>query len=240
MTELAAPLAAALLAGLAGGVHCLGMCAGVSGLFALHAGAASLRHQLPLAVVYNAGRLATYALLGYLVAAAGWSAVSLAPALAGPVRVAAGVVLILIGLQIALELRLLARIESVGAVIWNRVSPLARRLLPVRSTPGAFGLGLLWGLLPCGLVYSMLLLATGSAEPAHGALLMLAFGVGTLPAMLATGLAAARLAHWTRRRWLRLGAGLIVVALGILTAAVPLATALSSPGQSHHESEERM
>ncbi len=234
MTEFAAALTTAFLAGLLGSAHCLGMCGGISGLFALHDSVRGLRRQLPMALTYNAGRLASYAILGFLVAAVGSRFVDLTPAIAGPVRVVAGVVIILIGLQIAFDLRALSLLERIGGIAWSRLSPVAGRLLPVTSLPRALGLGLLWGLLPCGLVYSALLVAATSLDAGHGALIMLAFGAGTTPAMLFTGLGAARLAQLMRDKRTRLGAGLLIVMLGILTLFMPM-TALLSPGpHAHH------
>ncbi len=234
MTDLFAALATAFLAGLVGSAHCLGMCGGISGLFALHSSVRGLHRQLPMALVYNAGRLASYALLGFAVAAAGSRFAALTPALGKPVRLVAGAVIILIGLQIAFNFRALGFLERMGGAAWSRVSPLAGRLLPVNSLPRALGLGLLWGLVPCGLVYSMLLVAATSGHAVDGALVMLAFGIGTTPAMLLTGLGAARLAQLMRDRRTRLGAGLLIVMLGILTLLMPI-TALLSPGpHSHH------
>lgn len=234
MTALTASNTAALLTGLLGSAHCLGMCAGISGLFAMHTSAAGLRRQLPMALTYNAGRLASYAILGFVVAALGTRLVGLIPALAGPVRLAAGVVIILIGLQIAFDLRVLGGLERMGSMVWERVAPLTKGLLPVTSLPRALGLGLLWGLLPCGLVYSVLLVAATSAEAADGALVMVAFGLGTTPAMLLTGLGAARLAQIMRRKRTRLGAGLLIVLLGILTVALPVLAAISADSSHSH------
>jgi sulfite exporter TauE/SafE len=234
MTGLATSLSAVLLAGLLGSAHCLGMCAGISGLFAVHSSAVGLRSQLPLALVYNAGRLASYSALGLLVGALGSHVVGLMPALARPVRFAAGLVIVLIGLQIAVDLRALAGLERAGAAVWKTVAPLSRRLLPVTSLPRAAGLGLLWGLLPCGLVYSVLLVAATAARPVDGALVMFAFGVGTTPAMLLSGLGAARLAQLMQRRHIRTGAGLLIVLLGILTMALPVFGWLSAAdGHAH-------
>lgn len=233
MTEITTSLAAALLTGLLGSAHCLGMCGGISGLFAMRSGAAGLRRQLPMAVTYNAGRLASYAILGFVAAALGARFTGLTPALAGPVRLAAGVIIILIGLQIAFDLRVLGWLERMGGKLWERVAPLARGLMPVTSLPRALGLGLLWGLLPCGLVYSVLLVAATTAQPADGALVMIAFGLGTTPAMLLTGLGAARLSQLMQQRRTRLGAGLLIVILGLLTITMPVLATLSS-GTSHH------
>ena len=121
-----------------------------------------------------------------------------------------------------------------GSVAWSRISPFAGRLLPVSSLPRALGLGLLWGLIPCGLVYSVLLVAATSASATNGALVMLAFGAGTTPAMLLTGLGAARLAQLMQDRRTRLGAGLLIVMLGILTLFMPITALLSPIPHSHH------
>jgi sulfite exporter TauE/SafE len=234
MTDLVAALTTAFLAGLLGSAHCLGMCGGISGLFALHASVRGLSRQLPMALVYNAGRLASYALLGFAVAAVGSRFAALTPAVGKPVRLIAGAVIILIGLQIAFNFRALGFLERMGGAAWSRISPFAGRLLPVTSLPRALGLGLLWGLIPCGLVYSVLLVAATSARALDGALVMLAFGLGTAPAMLLTGLGAARLAQLMQDRRTRLGAGLLIVMLGILTVFMPI-TALVSPGpHAHH------
>ncbi len=229
MTEIGAAVTAALLAGLLGSAHCLGMCGGISGLFALHSGARGLKRQLPMALAYNAGRLLSYALLGLAVAALGSRVAGLTPAAAGPVRLVAGAVIILIGLQIAFDIRVLGVLERMGGLAWSRISPLAGKLLPVDNLARALGLGLLWGLLPCGLVYSVLLVAASSARAAEGAVIMLAFGIGTTPAMLLTGLGAARLSQLMRDRRTRLGAGLLIVLLGILTLMMPI-SAMMSPG----------
>ena len=209
------------------------MCAGVSGLFAVQAGAASLRSRLPLALTYNGGRLLGYALLGLAVGILGSGAVAALPALAGPVRIAGGLVIVLIGLRIAFTWRLLEPLERMGGVLWARFAPLARRLLPVTSHPRALGLGLLWGWLPCGLVYSVLLLAATTARPVTAAVLMATFGLGTLPAMLATGLGAARLGDLLRRRRARLGLGLCLVILGCATLALPIFGLLQPATHTH-------
>ena len=233
MTEAVPALAAAFLAGLLGSAHCLGMCAGLSGLFAVQAEVASLRTRLPLALTYNGGRIVGYALLGLAVGTLGGGAIAALPALATPVRITGGLVIVLIGLRIAFAWRLLEPLERMGAVLWARFAPLARRLLPVTSVPRALGLGLLWGWLPCGLVYSVLLLATTTATPAEGALLMALFGCGTLPAMLTTGLGAARLGVLLRRRHARLGLGASLVILGLATLALPLLGLLQPAPHSH-------
>lgn len=234
MTELFPIVSAAFLTGLLGSAHCLGMCAGISGLFAVNTSIASLGSQLPMAIFYNLGRIATYMLLGVVVASFGGALVESRPALAKPVLLATGVVIILIGLQVAFNWRLLNPIERMGGLLWQKISPVARRFVPVTSLPRALGLGLLWGWLPCGLVYSVLLVAATSTAPAGGAAVMFAFGIGTMPAMVMTGIGAARLSAIMRRRGTRLGFGLLIVALGLLTVSMPITAWLSpAPHQMH-------
>jgi len=222
MSELVPALSAALLAGLLGSAHCLGMCAGISGLFAVNSGVASLRNELPFALTYNLGRVISYAVLGIIVAAFGGVIVKASPNIAGGIRLLSGVVIILVGLKVAFDLRALNAIERMGATLWSRIAPAAKKLVPVTNLPRALGLGLVWGWLPCGLVYSVLLIAATSAEPVNGAAIMIAFGLGTMPAMVLTGLGAARLSQLMRRRGTRLGLGLLIVVLGLLTIAMPV------------------
>jgi len=232
MSELAPLLSAAALAGLLGSAHCLGMCAGIAGLFSVNAAIGSLRQSLPYALVYNGGRIASYAILGTIVAAFGSVIVRASPALAIGIRLLGGAIIILIGLKVAFDVRLLNVLEQMGSTVWARIAPLARRLVPVTSLPRALGLGLVWGWLPCGLVYSVLLLAATSGRAVDGAAVMVAFGLGTLPAMLLTGLGAAGLAERLRRRGARLGLGLLIVAMGVLTLALP-ASRLLTMGSSN-------
>ncbi len=232
MNEFFPLLATAFVTGLLGSTHCLGMCGGLSGLFAAGASVATLKTQLPLALAYNSGRVLSYAFLGAAVALIGGGAVTLAPQLAGVVRIASGVLIVLIGLQVAFQWRLLSQVEKIGASIWSRIAPRAKRLLPVNTLPKAMGLGLLWGWLPCGLVYSALLLAATSADAAGGATTMVAFGLGTMPAMIMSGLSASKLSAFMSRN--RIGAGLLIVLLGIATLAMPLMSMNGgSPGSGH-------
>lgn len=222
MTALLPVLGAALLTGFVGSAHCLGMCSGISGLFAVSASVTGLRQQLPMALVYNFGRLASYGVLGAIVAGFGSRVVGLAPGTASIIRLATGAVIILIGLQVAFDLRLLAPLEKAGATLWNRLAPVARHFVPVTNLKRALGLGLLWGWLPCGLVYSALLMAATTGGSLHGALTMLAFGAGTLPAMVLTGMGAASLSRAMQRRQARLGLGLVIIVLGAVTVTLPV------------------
>ena len=215
-------LGAALLTGFLGSAHCLGMCAGISGLFAVNAGVSGLRRQLPKALTYNLGRLISYGALGAIVAGFGDVIVRLAPDVAGTIRLLTGIVIILIGLQVAFDWRFLAPVEKAGAALWEKLAPAARHFLPVTSGWRALGLGLLWGWLPCGLVYSALLMAAASGGPLQGAATMLVFGAGTLPAMVLTGVGASQLSRLLQRRWTRRAMGAFIVILGLMTIALPV------------------
>jgi len=232
MSELWPILATAFVTGLLGSAHCFGMCAGISGLFAVSANVASLKTQLPKAIGYNLGRVLSYALLGIAVALVGKTMVSGIPDIAAPVRFASGVLIILVGLQLAFGWRILSPLESAGAKLWNRIAPAAKGLVPVETTIQAIGLGLIWGWLPCGLVYSVLLLAATTADPVNGGLVMISFGLGTMPAMIATGLSASKIEQFVSGK--RLGAGLLIIVLGLATIAMPVMKFTSSSEQMQH------
>ena len=232
MNELLPILAAAFVAGFLGSAHCFGMCGGISGLFAVNASVTSLRAQMPKAITYNLGRILSYAILGALVALLGKTTVGLIPKITAPVRLASGILIILVGLQLAFGWRILAPLESAGAKLWKRIAPAAKGLVPVDTMAQALGLGLIWGWLPCGLVYSVLLLAATTTEMASGALVMIAFGLGTMPAMLATGMSASKLAQFMSGK--RVGAGLLIIVLGLATIAMPVMKLSGTQEQSGH------
>lgn len=232
MNELWPVLTASFITGFVGSAHCVGMCGGISGLFAVNANVASLRAQFTKAIAYNLGRILTYAIIGAAVAVLGKSAVASIPALMAPIRLASGVLIVFVGLQLAFGWRILAPLENAGARLWKRIAPAAQGLVPVNTIPQALGLGLIWGWLPCGLVYSVLLLAATTAQPTGGGLVMIAFGLGTMPAMVATGVSASKLAQFMSGK--RMGAGLLIVLLGLATIAMPVMKLTGIQGQSGH------
>ena len=128
----------------------------------------------------------------------------------------ANLMLVALGLYLMGAWSGLARLEQAGSVVWRRVQPLMRPLLPMDTMPKALALGALWGWVPCGMVYSVLLAAMLTGSPWSGAAVMLAFGLGTLPALLAIGMAGARLRSWVKARGVRVTCGLIVLAFGVL------------------------
>ena len=219
MLELAPLLVSALILGLLGGGHCLGMCGGLMGALTLAIPKEQQGRRVRLLLAYNLGRVLSYASAGLLLGLAGW-ALAGSP-LATAMRVVAALLLITMGLYLAGWWSGLTRIERLGRGLWRHIQPVASRLLPVSSLPRALLLGALWGWLPCGLVYSTLLWAASQGNAAHSALLMLAFGVGTWPILMATGLAAERSNALLRKRGVRVAGGLLVILFGLWTLPGP-------------------
>ena len=219
MADLAPLLISALILGLLGGGHCLGMCGGLMGALTLAIPPEQRGRRLQLLLAYNLGRILSYATAGLLFGLAGW-AVASSPA-AMLLRIVAGLLLISMGLYLGGWWSGLTRIEAIGRGLWRHIQPVASRLLPVSSLPRALLLGALWGWLPCGLVYSTLLWAASQGDALDSSLLMLAFGLGTWPVLLATGMAAERLTALLRRRGVRMAGGLLVVLFGLWTLPGP-------------------
>jgi sulfite exporter TauE/SafE len=215
MLELAPLLVSALILGLLGGGHCLGMCGGLMGALTLAIPKEQRSRRFRLLLAYNLGRILSYATAGLLIGLAGWAVANSPAALF--MRVLAGLLLIAMGLYLAGWWSGLTRIESLGRGLWRYIQPVANRLLPVSSLPRALLLGELWGWLPCGLVYSTLLWSASQGNALDSALLMLAFGLGTWPVLLATGLAAERVTAILRKRSVRMAGGLLVILFGIWT-----------------------
>lgn len=205
-----------LLLGVASGLHCVGMCGGIVGAFSSRQGIFFKNELMKRQIAYNAGRIASYAAAGAAAGLAGsvaaYAGVVL-PAQTG-LYVLANVVLVLVALHIAGVSNPLSKIEQLGTPLWRRLQPLAGRLLAARGAAKAFGAGAVWGWLPCGLVYGALAAAAFAGSPARGALAMAAFGLGTLPYLLAAGLAAARLRSLMRRRAVRIAAAGALLGFG--------------------------
>src|SRR5574340_1089590 len=207
-------LLAALLAGLLGGVHCVGMCGGIVAAFSFHAYVSAPPFRLHLA--YNLGRVSSYTLFGALAGALGASLklTGLMPVQIG-LYVLAQVVMVLLGLYLAGFNQWVLVFERAGGALWRQVKPLFQKLLPVRSMPQALLAGMAWGWLPCGLVYSILVSALAAGSAPSGAALMLAFGLGTLPNLLGMGLFARQIQPFMQRPWMRRTAGMLVTGFGV-------------------------
>ena len=203
---------ALFLVGLLGGTHCVGMCGGIVSAMSMGGQAGWGLH-----LAYNAGRILSYAVAGAVAGALGAASLGLEGQV--PVRMVlyfiANLMLVALGLYLIGLSGALAFTERAGQALWRRVQPLTRRFLPVRGVAQAFPLGMLWGWLPCGLVYSALASALTAGSAGRGAAMMLAFGLGTLPNLLLAGLLLARLNGIVKRPVVRTASGLLVLGFGI-------------------------
>lgn len=217
MPELS--LLAALLVGLLGGGHCAGMCGGI--ITAVSFSMPGNKPSWHLLLAYNLGRVASYTLAGVIAGAVGSTAFFLEHSIpAGKLLYAfANVMLIVLGLYLAGLWHGVVYLEKVGAHLWRRLQPLGKRYLPVRHIGQAAMLGSLWGWLPCGLVYSVLITALASANPVQGGLLMLMFGLGTLPALMLMGMAAVQFKARLQQLWVRRISGGLVIMFGVMGLA---------------------
>lgn len=210
---------AVFLIGLLGGTHCMAMCGGIVGALTtqMPGQQRSVQSVWPLQLAYNFGRIGSYAAAGAAMGALGSMGLLLNDVL--PVQlvlyVAANLMLVALGLYLTGLTQVLAFSERAGQRLWLRIQPLTRRFLPARSIAQAFPLGMLWGFLPCGMVYSVLAAAMMAGSAARGAGLMLAFGLGTLPNLLLAGVLLKRLRDASRARFVRLASGLLVLGFGI-------------------------
>ena len=209
-------LLAAFLVGLLGGVHCVGMCGGIVGALSLglperqRTGSARWRYLL----AYNAARVSSYTLAGALLGGIGWLAANWSGLhqLQQGLQLLAALFMVALGLYLGGWWQGLSQVERAGGLIWNRLEPLGRRFLPLKTPTQAFMLGLVWGWLPCGLVYSVLVWSISTADPFYGAALLFCFGLGTLPNLLLMGVAAASLSARVRDpRTRRIAAALVVL-----------------------------
>ena len=221
-------------ASLLGSLHCVGMCGGIVAAMG-QAGAGRVEGGRAIAteaVPYHVGRIASYALMGAAVGALG-AAFSWSVGTRMALRVAAGLLLIAAGAYVAGWWFGLGQLERWLSPVWRRISPLTRRLLPAETVGRRLALGALWGWLPCGLVYGALASAMSRGDAPSGALAMLAFGLGTLPALVATGTLARELPRLVRAPQTRKTAGILILLFGLWTLGTALLTLQRSHGHVH-------
>lgn len=224
--ELAVNLLAALGIGFLGSSHCLVMCGGIASALQLSMPHLSLVQQLKLQLMLSLGRITTYSLLGALTGAFGAAVLVKLGISLFWLKLVAGVLLLLMALYVARLWFALTLFEKLGSVLWRQVQPVAKTLLPLDSKAKALAYGLCWGFLPCGLVYSSLGWSLASGSAWQGALLMLAFGIGTLPAMLAVGSFARQLSKFKNNTLVRASAASLLALYAFYTIAIALAPRL--------------
>ena len=222
MIANAPTLLATLLLGLAASGHCLVMCGGISAALGIAtAKRADGRPRRDLLVAYQLGRISSYVLAGLLLGGVLGGAIALLDieAVRRTLRVVSAVALLLGALVASGRLRDPG--FGIGRRIWPKLAPLGRRLLPVSSLPRAFAFGMVWGWMPCGFVYTVLLIAALQLDALHAAATMALFGLGTAPALLAAAFGAQRIARFGAREGNRRIAAAALVASAVLTLAGP-------------------
>ncbi|EGM78027.1 hypothetical protein Rhein_1844 [Rheinheimera sp. A13L] len=224
--ELAVNLFAALSIGFLGSSHCLVMCGGIASALQLSMPGLSLMQQMKLQLMLSIGRLTTYSLLGALTGAFGAAVLVKLGISLFWLKLLAGLLLLLMAFYVARLWFALTVLEKFGSALWRKVQPVAKTLLPLDSSSKALAYGLCWGFLPCGLVYSSLGWSLASGSAVQGALLMLAFGLGTLPAMLAVGSFARQLSQFKNNTLIRASAACLLAFYALYTIAIALAPRL--------------
>ena len=226
----------AFLLGLFSTIHCVGMCGGIIGALSLSL-PADIRNNkarmLMFITTYNSGRILSYSFAGLVAGALGTGVLASAGFDQGhTVLRAIGVaMMVAIGLYLAGWLPQLAIVEKIGVPVWKKLEPVGRKLLPVASLPKALAYGVIWGWLPCGLVYFVLLWALTAGTAVEGALTMLAFGIGTMPTLLTTGFMTSWLTRFARSSRARQVVGLLIIAMAVGSLYLPMGDHL--PGHHH-------
>ncbi|GEA50881.1 cytochrome biogenesis protein [Vibrio inusitatus NBRC 102082] len=203
----------AFLIGLAGAGHCMGMCGGIASAVALN----GRKNSFQITLLYNFGRISSYLLIGALVGGAVASSLTVFDSshFLTVLRAIAAVMILLLGLYLAQWWNGLLKIEKMGQHLWKYLSPIAAKMIPLRSPWYAFPVGMVWGWIPCGMVYSMLSWAAVAGSATNGLLIMGCFGLGTLPAMILVGAGSAKYSQFFRSQIIRRVIGSLMIVYSI-------------------------
>jgi sulfite exporter TauE/SafE len=220
-------ITSAFLLGLFSTVHCIGMCGGIIGALSLSLPMEVRNHKPRLFVfvtTYNIGRIASYSLAGLIAGAVGTGVHATAGFEQGHtiLKYLGVAMMVAIGLYLAGWLPQIAVVERIGVPIWKKLEPIGRKLLPVATLPKALAYGLIWGWLPCGLVYFVLIWTLTSGGAIEGAITMLAFGLGTLPTLLSAGFMTSWLTRFARSKRARQVVGCLIIAMAIGSLLIPM------------------
>ena len=211
-------LLTALMAGLFGSLHCAGMCGGIASALGMSLKETRVSGK-PLypALFFQVGRISSYCVAGFIAGTFGdvLTQAEIVKDIANYLRLFSALFIIGLGLYLAGLFAFFSLIEKIGIPVWKKISPLSRHLLPVKYLHQAYGLGFLWGWLPCGLTYSMLLWSIVAGSGTEGGLLMLVFGLGTIPAMLPITLGVGKVVNMVKQPLVRKVVGLLIFAAGI-------------------------
>jgi hypothetical protein len=206
--------------GLFSTLHCLGMCGGIIGALSMGITTKKESHFINHAgyvFAYNFGRVMSYTIAGGIAGLLGGHFAAMVMPDTGHrvLQFIAAAVLVLIGLHLAGWLPKLKLIESFGYKFWQYLQPAGRNFFPVDRIYKALIIGIIWGWLPCALVYSVLLWSLASGGALNGAMLMFAFGAGTLPGMVTAGIMGNKLMELLKQAQIRIWAGIIIILFGI-------------------------
>ena len=211
---------AAFSMGLFGSPHCLGMCGGIVTAFGLSMQHVSDSKKNGLILTYHLGRLISYSLLGLIASLVGVAIFQSIMSNSAP-RIVLGAILVLIGLAM-LGLPLFHQLEKVGMRFWQSLAPIRKKVFPIDTFGKALFAGLLWGFLPCGLVYGALMMAIAGNNIATGAALMFVFGLGTMPMLIATQKTVGMLQSSIKNFRLRQINGVIMMLSGLAVIFIPM------------------
>jgi len=223
----------AFFVGLFSTVHCIGMCGGIIGAltFSLPEHIRNNRWSLiPYVSAYNIGRITSYSLAGALAGGLGDNLEAFSPTYGHLVlQLFASILMIGIGLYLAGWFPAFVKIEHLGKPIWKKLEPISQKLIPVKSPGHAYLFGLVWGWLPCGLVYTALIWSATAGSVKDGTLLMLAFGLGTLPPVMIAGILTGWFTRLIRSTYIRPIIGLIIIIAALFTGYL----AIQHSGHNH-------
>ena len=209
----------AFIVGLMSGVHCVGMCGGIVSALSMSVNQtikSSSRGYFQILLAYNSGRLFSYVMAGVIMGGLGWLVASWSSIkdAQSVLQLVAALMMILLGMYISGWWTVLSHVERLGLFLWKYLEPSGRKFIPVQTVRQALMFGLFWGWLPCGLVYSVLIWAIASGDWIEGGLLMLFFGLGTIPNLLAMGVFASQMRDWIAKAWVRQLAGGVIICFG--------------------------
>jgi len=223
----------AFIVGLFSTIHCLGMCGGIIGTLTMSLPEQARNNALRLFTftsVFNFGRIVSYTLAGAIAGAFGQTVMEIiSPRYAHIIlQVFATLIMVGIGIHLAGWFPHFNLIEKIGTPLWKKLEPLAHKLLPVQRPAQAFMFGLIWGWLPCGLVYAALIWSTSSGDAIHGALFMLAFGAGTLLPVMTAGMLTGWMVKISHTPYIRPVVGSLIIILALLSLMVTLQQGITS------------
>lgn len=219
-------LATAFVMGIGSSGHCFSMCGGI----ACALGLKQESHSILPVVLYNTGRILAYTSIAFLLGKLVQQAIELAPWLATGLRTGAALLLVMMALHTLQWWRGILILEQLGQHLWHPLQTAGKKLLPGSgSSMRPLVMGFIWGWLPCALVYSTLVWAITQAGNAHAGFLMLAFGLGTTPVMLVSGISAIKIKTLMQSTAWRYGMASLLIACAAWTTL--------SAWQHHHHAQ---